>query len=147
MQSQGVPNATARSIVFSTTAASAVVIKDETLANLSAQIEGVLNASPTFPAFVQSFGLPVQAAPLVANLFGTIYGQTRQATATDLLVLPSSSVIGTVNTTTYSNLLLAGLPASLAGQFSVEGVTNPLADKWVLIPSEQAEIKKCYRCI
>ena len=141
LQSQGVPNATARSIVFSTTAASAVVIKDETLANLSAQIEGVLNASPTFPAFVQSFGLPVQAAPLVANLFGTIYGQTRQATATDLLVLPSLSVIGTVNTTTYSNLLLAGLPASLAGQFSVEGVTNPLADKWVLLPSEQLEIK------
>lgn len=141
LQSQGVTNATARSIVFSTTAASAVVIKDETLINLSAQIEGVLNLSPTFPAFVQSFGLPAAAAPLVANLFGTIYGQTRQATAADLLVLPSSSVIGTVNTTTYSNLLLAGLPASLAGQFSVEGVTNPLADKWVLLPSEQLEIK------
>ncbi|MGK0254977.1 MAG: hypothetical protein ACI9OE_002493 [Mariniflexile sp.] len=141
LQSQGVSNATARSIVFSTTAASAVVIKDETLTNLSAQIEGVLNLSPTFPAFVQSFGLPVQAAPLVANLLGTIYGQTRQATATDLLVLPSSSIIGTVNTTTYANLLLAGLPPSLAGQFSVEGVTNPLADKWVLLPSEQLEIK------
>jgi len=141
LQSQGVTNATARSIVFSTTAASAVVIKDETLVNLSAQIEGVLNLSPTFPAFVQSFGLPAAAAPLVANLFGTIYGQTRQATAADLLVLPSSSVIGTVNTTTYSNLLLAGLPASLAGQFSVEGVTNPLADKWVLLPSEQLAVK------
>jgi hypothetical protein len=141
LQSQGISNATARSIVFSTTAASAVVIKDETLANLSVQIEGVLNLSPTFPAFVQSFGLPVQAAPLVANLLGTIYGQTRQATATDLLVLPSSSIIGTVNTTTYANLLLAGLPPSLAGQFSVEGVTNPLADKWVLLPSEQLEIK------
>lgn len=141
LQSQGVTNATARSIVFSSTAASAVVIKDETLTNLSTQIENVLNASPTFPAFVQSFGLPAAAAPLVANLFGTIYGQTRQATATDLLVLPSSSVIGTVNTTTYAFLLSKGLPASLAGQFSVEGVTNPLADKWVLLPSEQLEIK------
>src|SRR5690606_16288915 len=40
-----------RSIVFSATAASPVVIKDESLLNLSAQIEDVLNASPTFPAF------------------------------------------------------------------------------------------------
>ncbi|NCO64296.1 MAG: G-D-S-L family lipolytic protein [Flavobacteriales bacterium] len=130
-----------RSVVFSTTEASPVVIKDETLTNLSAQIAGVLNASPTFPAFVQSFGLPAQAAPLVANLFGTIYGQTRQATEDDLLVLPSSSVIGTVNTTTFAFLLSQGLPQALAGQFSVEGVTNPLEDKWVLLPSEQLEIK------
>lgn len=134
----GVPE---RSVVFSTTTASPVVIKDETLTNLSAQITGVLNASPTFPAFVQSFGLPPQAAPLVANLLGTIYGQTRQAKSSDLFVLPSSSVIGTINTTTYAFLLNQGLPANLAGQFSVEGVTNPLADKWVLLPSEQIEIK------
>ena len=134
----GVPE---RSIVFSTSAASAVVIKDETLTDLSAQITAVLNASPTFPAFVQSFGLPAQAAPLVANLFGSMYGQVRQATADDLFVLPSSSVIGTVNTSTYAFLTGQGLPADLAGQFSVEGVTNPLADKWVLLPSEQDEIK------
>ena len=97
----GVPE---RFIVFSTTAASAVVINDETLTDLSAQITAVLNASPTFPAFVQCFGLPAQAAPLVANLFGNIYGQARQATANDLFVLPSSSVIGTVNTATYAFL-------------------------------------------
>jgi len=34
-----------------------------------------------------------------------------------------------------------GLPQQLAGQFSAEGITLPLADKWVLIPSEQIEIK------
>lgn len=142
LQSVGaINNATERSITFSTTAASAVVIKDETLTDISASITGVLNASPTFPAFVQSFGLPAQAAPLVANLFGQIYGQTRQATDTDLLVLTSSSIIGTVNTTTYTNLITAGLSPALAGQFSVEGVTNPLADKWVLLPSEQLAVK------
>src|SRR5690606_11916456 len=92
-----IDNAEERSIVFSTTEASAVVIKDETLTDISAQIAGVLTASPTFPAFVQSFGLPAAAAPLVANLLGNIYGQTRQATSEDLFVLPSSSVIGTVN--------------------------------------------------
>lgn len=133
----GVPE---RSIEFSTTAASEVVIKDETLTDLSVQIAGVLGASPTFPAFVQSFGLPVEAAPLVAGLLGSTYGQTREATADDLFVLPSASIIGTVNTTSVSNLVLAGLPQQLAGQFSVEGISLPLEDKWVLIPSEQEEI-------
>lgn len=129
-----------RSIVFSEIDSSAVVIKDETLTDLSAQIEGVLNASPTFPLFVQSFGLPAEAAPQVANLLGATYGQTRQATAEDLFVLPSSSVIGTVNTEIFAQLSLL-LPPTLAGQFSVEGITLPLEDKWVLIPSEQDEIK------
>ena len=127
-----------RSIVFSATAASAVVVKDENLTNLSAQITAVLNGSPTFPAFVQSFGLPAQAAPIVANLFGVIYGQARQATADDLLVLPSSSVIGTVNTNSVAFLMSQGLSQALAGQFSVEGVSLPLEDKWVLTPQEQA---------
>ena len=134
----GVPE---RSIIFSETEASPVVIKDETLTNLSTQITGVLNASPTFPAFVQSFGLPVQAAPLVANLFGLTYGQTRQATENDMLVLPSLNLIGTVNTDSVAFLMSQQLPQALAGQFSVEGITFPLADKWVLLPSEQEEIK------
>src|SRR5690606_23526472 len=129
-----------RSIVLSATAASPVVIKDESLLNLSAQIEDVLNASPTFPAFIESFGLPAQAAPLVANLFGLTYGQTRMANANDLLVLPSSSIIGTINTESVTFLMSQGLPQNLAGQFSAEGITLPLADKWVLIPSEQQEI-------
>ncbi|PKF60172.1 G-D-S-L family lipolytic protein, partial [Psychromonas sp. psych-6C06] len=133
----GVPE---RSIEFSTTAASEVVIRDETLTDLSAQIAGVLSASPTFPAFVQSFGLPVEAAPLVAGLLGSTYGQTREATADDLFVLPSSSIIGTINTESVAALMAAGLPQTLAGQFSVEGISLPLEDKWVLIPSEQEEI-------
>ena len=133
----GVPE---RSIEFSTTAASEVVIRDETLTDLSAQIAGVLSASPTFPAFVQSFGLPAEAAPLVAVLLGNTYGQTREATADDLFVLPSSAIIGTVNVESVGALMEAGLPQTLAGQFSVEGISLPLEDKWVLIPSEQAEI-------
>ncbi|MGK0494289.1 MAG: hypothetical protein ACJAU2_000668 [Maribacter sp.] len=133
----GVPE---RSIEFSTTAASEVVIRDETLPDLSAQIAGVLAASPTFPAFVASFGLPAQAAPLVAGLLGATYGQTREATAADLFVLPASAVIGTVNTTIVGDLMAQGLPLALAGQFAVEGITLPLEDKWVLLPSEQEEI-------
>ncbi len=130
-----------RSIVFSTTEASAVVIRDESLTDLSAQISDNLLNSQTFTVFVQSLGLPPQAAPLVAGLLGTTYGQTRQATAGDLLVLPSSSIIGTVNTDNVTALVTQGLSQELAGQFSVEGISLPLTDKWVLLPSEQAEIK------
>ena len=130
-----------RAIVFSETEASAVVIRDESLDDISATIIGALNASPTFPAFIAQFGLPETAAPLVANLLGVTYGQTRQATADDLLVLPSSKVIGTVNMESVASLMGQGLPQALAGQFSVEGVSLPLEDKWVLLPTEQDEIK------
>lgn len=130
-----------RTIVFSETEASAVVIKDETLTDISATIIGALNASPTFPAFIAQFGLPPTAAPLVAGLLGTTYGQSRQANANDLFVLPSSSVIGTVNQAYADALELQGLPEALAAQFATEGVTLPLEDKWVLLPSEQLSIK------
>ena len=99
-----------------------------------------MNANPGFPIFVQQFGLPAQAAPLVAGLLGATYGQARQATADDLFVLPSSTVIGTVNMEAAGALVAQGLSATLAGQFSVEGVSLPLADKWVLTPEEQTEI-------
>ncbi|MBU2921829.1 G-D-S-L family lipolytic protein [Winogradskyella psychrotolerans] len=129
-----------RAIVFSETEASAVVIRDESLDDISTTIIDALNASPTFPAFIAQFGLPAAAAPSVANLLGVTYGQTRQATADDLLVLPSSSVIGTVNMESVASLMNQGLPQALAGQFSVEGVSLPLEDKWVLLPTEQDEI-------
>jgi len=131
----------ARAIVFSETAASPVVIKDESLTDISDIISYQLSNSPTFPAFIAQFGLPEQAVPTVATLLGTMYGQSRQATPTDLLVLPSSAIIGTVNTDNTAFLMAAGLSQTLAGQFSVEGVSLPLEDKWVLTPDEQMAIK------
>lgn len=129
-----------RIIIFSETEASAVIIHDKDLTNLSAQIAGALNSNPAFPEFIQQFGLPPQAAPMVAQLLASTYGQARQATADDLLVLPSSTVIGTINTASVQNLMGMGLPQELAGQFSIEGITLPLADKWVLTPAEQLNI-------
>lgn len=129
-----------RSVVFSETAASPVVIRDESLVDIGPQMEAVFNASPTFPFFVQSLGLPAAAAPLVANLLGATYGQSRQATADDLVTLPSASVIGTVNSNFFAFLTSQGIPAELAGQFAVEGITYPLDDRWILLPSENAEI-------
>lgn len=133
-----------RAIVFSTTKTNAVVIFDEDATDLSAAITATLGASPTFVPFVQSLGLPAAAAPLVANLLGQQYGKARSATAADLFVLPSSGIIGKVNMTAAGALITQSgglLPANLAGQFSAEGITLPLADKWVLTPQEQLEIR------
>lgn len=70
-----------------------------------------------------------------------MYGQSRQATAEDLFVLPSSSIIGKVNPQASTALQNQGLSKALADQFSVEGVTLPMADKWVLVASEREAIK------
>lgn len=130
-----------RYMQFSTTTNSAVVIKDESLEDLSAQITAVLNANPDFPAFLAQFGVPAEASPAVANLLGIMYGQARKAKSNDLLTLRSGSVIGTVNSDFFAFLQSQGLSPEVAGQFSVEGITYPLGDTWVLIPGEQDEIK------
>ncbi|MBO6881531.1 G-D-S-L family lipolytic protein [Winogradskyella sp.] len=141
LESQGaIDDAAERTVIFSETDASAVVIVDENLANISTLITQTLLANPAFPAFLAQFGLPPEAAPQVAGLLGLVYGQARQATADDLFVLPSSSVIGSVNADFLAFLQSQGLPPAVAGQFAVEGVTLPLEDKWALLPEEQTEI-------
>ncbi|MBF6609290.1 MAG: G-D-S-L family lipolytic protein [Flavobacterium sp.] len=117
----GVPE---RSIVFSTTAPSAMVIHDESLPNISVQLAQVLQAAN------------VPGAAVLANQFG----QARQATAADLFVLPAQTVIATLNQPYFNFLMSQGVPAEMAGQLSVNGITYPLQDKWVLLPSEQQEI-------
>ncbi len=119
----GVPE---RSIVFSTTAASALVIHDESLPNIATQLAQVLQAG----------GLDPATAGLLANQFG----QSRQATRADLFVLPASSTIATLNQPYFNFLVSQGVPAATAGQLAINGVTYPMADKWVLLPSEQQEI-------
>ena len=119
----GVPE---RKMVFSETAASAVVIHDETLPNISTQLTQVLIGG----------GLDVPTA----TILGMQFGQSRQATRTDLLVLPASSVIATLNQQYFAQLVAMGVPQADAGQLAVNGITYPLRDKWVLLPSERAEI-------
>ncbi|WP_298531472.1 G-D-S-L family lipolytic protein [uncultured Algibacter sp.] len=118
-----------------------LLIYDETLKDLSEEIRTILSNSPEFALLVQSFGLPVEAVPLVAGLFGNAYGTVRQTNENDLLVLTSGSIIGTVNEFSSQALQGLGLSKEVADQFSVEGITLPLIDKWVLLPSEQSEIK------
>lgn len=130
-----------RVVVFKKDAKNPVIIKDEDLIDLSKQITSILASNPQFPAFVKSFGLPEAAAPLVAQLLGKTYGQARPATKNDLLVLPSASIIGTINKQNAETLIKQGLSKALAMQFSTEGVTLPLSDKWVLTPQEKTAIK------
>lgn len=63
----------------------------------------------------------------LTNLSALGLPSIRQATAADLLVLPALSFIGT--------------EAVPGNPLTVNGVAVPLADKWVLLPSEQAEIR------
>ncbi|MFL9844698.1 SGNH/GDSL hydrolase family protein [Flavobacterium rhizosphaerae] len=99
--------------LLSDTAANPVIIKDETLTDLSAQ----LTAAFTLAGY--------DAA--TAGFLGATYGQARQSTSADLILLTTRTVIG-ANAT--------GVPAP----FNVYGVTYPLQDQHVLIPSEKAAI-------
>lgn len=87
-----------RKVIFKTGAnsasgANALVINDESLADLSAALGSI---NPALSAF----------------------GKVRQATSTDLIVLPAASVIPT------------GV-----------GVSSPMPDQWVLIPAEQTQVQ------
>lgn len=113
-----------RKIVFSPNAASPVVIKDKDLTDLSAQITAALT--------------PVLGASK-ATLFGMTYGQARQATAKDLLVLSSSTYIGKADPARVQALMQLGLTQAEAGQLAIAGVTYPLEDKWVLSEKEVAK--------
>jgi hypothetical protein len=135
----GVPE---RSITFSETGPSAIVIFDKDLPNIADQLNAVL----------QGGGLD----PLTAGLLSAQFGQARQATSADLVLLPASGSIGTVNEenyqfvyeTVYGALVAAGLPeeaaaataAEQAGSFSVNGVTFPFADGGVLTEQETARV-------
>ena len=107
--------------LLSTTASNPLLIKDESLANLSAQLTAVLTPS---------------LGPQTATFYAAIYGQARQAKPTDFVLLPTQSVIGKAPTAVTSGLGIA--PPSPLDKF---GITFPLQDAHILIPSEIAEIK------
>ena len=77
----------------------------------------------------------------LTDLTGLGLPNYRQATESDLLLLASSSILGEVNVETFTALVTQGLDQATAGQLSVEGLTNPLSDQWVLTPEEQEAIK------
>lgn len=110
-------------------AANPVLIMDETLSDMSAQISGGLK--PGLKAALEAQGMPSAQAEATATAqaaaIGQVMGRARHAKATDLLVLTASSAIG--SNSTYPSPL------------DKLGVTFPLGDSLVLIPSEQTAIK------
>lgn len=106
----GEPN---RIALMSKTGPNPLLIKDEALPNLSAQLTAALT-----PAL----GAATAAA------FGQIYGQARQATKDDLVLLTTRGDIGAT---------VPGVPASI----NKLGITFPMQDKYLLVKSEIAELK------
>lgn len=107
--------------LLSATGGNPLLIKDESLTNLATQLTA---------AFTPTLGAATAAA------YGAIFGQARQATATDLVLLPTQSVIATAPTAMNSGIGFA--PTDPLNRF---GITYPLQDNHVLVPSEILELK------
>lgn len=107
--------------LLSTSKANPVLIKDESLTDLSAQLTA---------AFTPSMGATNAA------FYGAVFGKARQAKATDLVLLTTKNAIGAAPTASDSGLGFA--PPSPLNKF---GITYPLQDKHILIPTEIAELK------
>ena len=91
-----------------------LLIKDETLTDLSSQITAALTRNG------------VSAAE--AAFIGTTYGQARHTTSEDLILLSTKPVINSKVT-------------GVSEQFNKLGITYPLEDKYVLTKSEVAQVQ------
>lgn len=107
--------------VLSSTGNNPLLINDETLTNLTPQLTQVLIGG----------GLDAQTA----GALGLIFGQARQALPSDLICLSAGSRIGKVASADLDGI------ASPAPSLNQLGITFPLPDRYVLLPSEVAEIK------
>jgi len=107
--------------LLSTTVSNPLLIRDETLTNLSAQLTAAF--TPTLGAQTAAF-------------YGNVFGQARQANSSDLVLLTTQSAIGTAPTAVNSGLGIA--PPAPLNRF---GITYPLQDRYILIPVEVAELK------
>jgi hypothetical protein len=107
--------------LLSTSTPNPLLIKDESLPNLSAQLTA---------AFTPSLGVAT------ATFYGNVFGQARQATPTDFVLLTTRGAIGAAPTAMDSGIGIA--PPAPLNKF---GITYPLQDKHILIPTEIAEIK------
>ncbi|TBX70732.1 G-D-S-L family lipolytic protein [Flavobacterium silvisoli] len=107
--------------LLSKTKGNPLLIKDETLSDLTAELTA---------AFTPTLG------PTNAAFYGLVFGQARQATSADLVLLSTKSAIGAAPTAADSGLGIA--PPFPLNKF---GVTYPLQDKHILIPFESNKIK------
>ena len=98
-----------------------MLMVDENLANLSTSLTAVLVGG----------GLDVPTA----TALGQIFGRARQTVATDLICLSASARIGQTPTNAIDGVTS---PSPSLGQL---GITFPLPDRYVLLPTEVTEIQ------
>ena len=110
-----------------------VLIVDVDLTDISSQlvtpfttfITGYLMSQPNPPTLAQAQAQAALMAPVAAQL----YGKARQATANDLVVLTAGAIIAPPN----------NINPNVPAPFNVNGVTLPLANKYVLTANEKAK--------
>ena len=107
--------------LLSETSTSPILIKDETLPNLATQLASIF--TPTLGAQTAAF-------------YGAVFGQARQAKTTDLVLLTTRAAIGAAPTSENSGVGIA--PSYPLNAF---GISFPLQDKHILIPTEIEEIR------
>jgi lysophospholipase L1-like esterase len=115
-------NAGDRINLLSENGANPLLMKDETLTDLSVQLTA---------AFTPSLGAEKAA------FYGAVFGQVRQTKTTDLVVLTTRNDIGIAPKASDSGIGIAP-PAPL----NAFGISYPLQDKHVIIPTEADEIRK-----
>ncbi|TDP58841.1 SGNH/GDSL hydrolase family protein [Flavobacterium dankookense] len=116
--------------LLSSTGNNPMLMVDETLADLTIPLTQVI----TQGLILQ--GVPVPQATAQGTLLGQVFGRARQTRPTDLICLSASTRIGRLPSVAQDGI--ASPAPSLLGQL---GVTFPLPDRYVLIPSEVTEIE------
>lgn len=104
---------------LSTTSKNPILIIDEDLEDMSA----------TIVYAAQNSGNPLLSA--LAPYLGSVYGKARQSKTGDLIPLTTKAAIGTSAT----------VPPGIPSTFAIRGITYPMEDKYVLIPSEIASMR------
>ena len=107
--------------LLSSTGNNPMLMVDENLTDLSTSLTAVLVGG----------GLDVPTA----TVMGQVFGRARQTTSTDLICLSAGTRIGQTPSVALDGI---ASPTPLLSQL---GVTFPLPDRYVLLPSEVAEIK------
>ena len=116
--------------LLATTGNNPMLMVDETLTDLAVPLGQVI----TQGLILQ--GVPAPQATAQGTLLGQVFGRVRQTVATDLICLSAATRIGRLPSVAQDGI---ESPApSLLGQL---GVTFPLPDRYVLIPSEVTEIE------
>ena len=98
-----------------------ITIQDEDLTDISTIIQGP----------------PFNLDPITAGLLS----QLRQTTSSDLVPLTTAGVLGTIDEDNVAFLVSIGVDPEQAGLQSINGVTLPLADQFVLTTDEQTLIE------